>query len=330
MLQGIGMAEWLNCSVQHFNRIINHHHDQIHCDNLTFPINSDFICLRFGLLVHLSTIKQQDWSKYSHQHQMYYIYSLPKGQLPLVQFTSLLSWCHHICLTILQIKYHNYFKSHAMNTSLQKNILNQIWKMYTTCINAIRKVSTVCIHVQMIMTAIPGAFKYVLVSKRSALVWTQYSDIYSEAILWYSFSSSSTPDPFKVPPWCGGLNWTSVRTVQTLYDSHLPFLPIMPALPAASITAVLDPVSLGELISHSVRMPTLGANQGDEVQWAKVHLEVLLEPVWLWRDARTPGPVAVPVVEVKSEGEQEMKEESEGEAGHKKERTINMKRKGGR
>lgn len=83
----------------------------------------------------------------------------------------------------------------------------------------------------------------------------------------------------------------------------------MPAHPVAAVTAVVDPVSLGKLITHSVSMATLGAHQCDEVQWTQVHLEVLLEPVWLWRDARTPGPVTISIVKVKSEEEDEMREE---------------------
>lgn len=63
--------------------------------------------------------------------------------------------------------------------------------------------------------------------------------------------------------------------------AHLPSLPIVPAHPVAAISAVLDPVSLGELITHAVCVATLGAHQCDEVQRAQVHLEVLFEAVRL-------------------------------------------------
>ena len=61
--------------------------------------------------------------------------------------------------------------------------------------------------------------------------------------------------------------------------AHLPPLPIMPANPVAAVAAVLDPVSLGELITHAVGVATLGAHQRDEVQRTQVHLEVLCEAV---------------------------------------------------
>lgn len=48
--------------------------------------------------------------------------------------------------------------------------------------------------------------------------------------------------------------------------AHLPSLPVMPAHPVAAVAAVLDPVSLGKLITHAVGMATLGAHQCDEVQ----------------------------------------------------------------
>lgn len=40
----------------------------------------------------------------------------------------------------------------------------------------------------------------------------------------------------------------------------------MPAHPVAAVAAVLDPVSLGKLITHAVCVATLGAHQCDEVQ----------------------------------------------------------------
>lgn len=103
-------------------------------------------------------------------------------------------------------------------------------------------------------------------------------------------------------------NWIPrADTTVTNNHSYLPSLPIMPAHPVAAVTAVVDPVPLGKLITHSVGMATLGAHQCDEVQRAQVHLEVLLEPVCLWRDARTPGPIAVSIVKVKSEEEERKK-----------------------
>lgn len=73
----------------------------------------------------------------------------------------------------------------------------------------------------------------------------------------------------------------SADTTEPNKDSYPPSCPIMPAHPVAAVTAVADPVSLGKLITHSVSMPTLGAHQCDEVQRTQVHLEVLLESVWL-------------------------------------------------
>lgn len=63
--------------------------------------------------------------------------------------------------------------------------------------------------------------------------------------------------------------------------AHLPSLPIVPAHPVAAVAAVLDPVSLGELVTHAVGMATLGAHQCDEVQRTQVHLEILFEAVRL-------------------------------------------------
>lgn len=73
-------------------------------------------------------------------------------------------------------------------------------------------------------------------------------------------------------------------------------MPVSPAHPAAAVPAVLDPVPLGELITHAVGMATLRAHQRDEVQRAQVHLEVFFQGIRLGHDVRTPGPVAVPVV----------------------------------
>lgn len=85
----------------------------------------------------------------------------------------------------------------------------------------------------------------------------------------------------------------------------------MPSHPVAAITAVLDPVALGELVTHSVGMATLGAHQGDEVQRAQVHLEILFEAVRLWHDVRTPRPVTVSIIKVQS-GEERGGEEKSG------------------
>lgn len=99
----------------------------------------------------------------------------------------------------------------------------------------------------------------------------------------------------------------SEEHIFTSLHAHLPSLSVMPAHPAAAVTAVLDPVSLGKLITHAVGVPTLGAHERDEVQRAQVHLEILFEAVRLWHDVRTPSPVTVSVVKVKSDGEQENK-----------------------
>lgn len=99
----------------------------------------------------------------------------------------------------------------------------------------------------------------------------------------------------------------SEEHIFTSLHAHLPSLSVMPAHPAAAVTAVLDPVSLGKLITHAVGVPTLGAHERDEVQRAQVHLEILFEAVRLWHDVRTPSPITVSVVKVKSDGEQENK-----------------------
>lgn len=63
--------------------------------------------------------------------------------------------------------------------------------------------------------------------------------------------------------------------------AHLPSLSVMPAHPVVAVAAVLDPVSLGKLITHAVGMATLGPHQCDEVQRAQIDLEVLFEAVRL-------------------------------------------------
>lgn len=106
---------------------------------------------------------------------------------------------------------------------------------------------------------------------------------------------------------CVALNWiihVSVCAVLSTH-AHLPSLPIMPAHPVVAVAAVLDPVSLGKLITHAVGMATLGAHQRDEVQWTQVHLEILFEVVR--HDIGAPGPITIPIVWVKSE--EEMREE---------------------
>lgn len=75
----------------------------------------------------------------------------------------------------------------------------------------------------------------------------------------------------------------------------------MPLQPVVPVAAVLNHVSLGELISHSVGVASLRAHQGDEVQRAQVHLEIVLEAVRLRQHVRAPGPISVSVVGVESE-----------------------------
>lgn len=82
----------------------------------------------------------------------------------------------------------------------------------------------------------------------------------------------------------------------------------MPAHPVGAVAAVRDPVALGELVPHAVGVAALGAHQRDEVQRAKVHLQVLFEAARLWRDGRTPGTVTVTIIQVKSEEEEEEEE----------------------
>lgn len=67
------------------------------------------------------------------------------------------------------------------------------------------------------------------------------------------------------------------QTVPSCSPTHLAPLPVMPAYPADAVAAVRDPVALGELVPHAVGVAALGAHQCDEVQRAKVHLQVLFE-----------------------------------------------------
>lgn len=86
----------------------------------------------------------------------------------------------------------------------------------------------------------------------------------------------------------------SEKTWLTPYRlTYLLALPISPRDPAASITAVLNLVHLGELITDASRMTTLSAHKGDEVERAQVNLEELLQAVWLDCYLRTPRAVAL-------------------------------------
>ena len=70
-------------------------------------------------------------------------------------------------------------------------------------------------------------------------------------------------------------------------------LPVPPRDPAAPITAVLNLVHLGELITDASSVTALRAHEGDEVERAKVNLEELLQAVWLHCYLWTPGAIAL-------------------------------------
>lgn len=86
------------------------------------------------------------------------------------------------------------------------------------------------------------------------------------------------PSPGTCPSYCMCKN---IQYDVVDADSYLSSLSVLPVHPVAAITAVLDPVMLGKLVTHSISVATLGAHQRDEVQRTQVHLEVLLEPVRL-------------------------------------------------
>lgn len=70
-------------------------------------------------------------------------------------------------------------------------------------------------------------------------------------------------------------------------------LPVPPRDPAAPITAVLNLIHLGELITDASSVTALRAHEGDEVERAKVNLEELLQAVWLYCYLWTPGAIAL-------------------------------------
>lgn len=74
---------------------------------------------------------------------------------------------------------------------------------------------------------------------------------------------------------------TRGRTFARCTSAHLAPLPVMPAHPVGAVAAVRDAVALGELVPHAVGVAALRAHQCEEVQRAKVHLQVLLQAVRL-------------------------------------------------
>lgn len=74
---------------------------------------------------------------------------------------------------------------------------------------------------------------------------------------------------------------------------HLTTTTVAPRYPAATVSAVFNPVALGELVAHAIGVASLSAHKSDEVQGAKVNLQELLQTVGLRNNIRAPGPITI-------------------------------------